>query len=93
MLPHGWHRSGIFNLLANYPTGEAFFLVLKIAVVLYPPIAVFTIIHSYFVRKRTVLFLDNNGEKVELMNIFIPAVDDRDYPANVVPEVKRDGKI
>ena len=54
---------GILNLLANYPTGEAFLLILKIAVVLYPPLAVFTIIHAYFVRKRTGLFLDYNLKK------------------------------
>jgi hypothetical protein len=54
---------GIFNLLANYPTSEAFLLVFKIAVVLYPPMSVFAVLHAYFVRKRTELFLNNNLRK------------------------------
>ncbi len=58
VLPFIFGMYGIFNLLASYPIGEAFLLVIKIAVVLYPPLAVFTIIHAYFVRNRTTLFLD-----------------------------------
>jgi hypothetical protein len=63
LLPFIFGMYGIFNLLANYPIAEASLLVFKIAVVLYPPLAVFTIIHAYFVRKRTALFLDYNIQK------------------------------
>jgi hypothetical protein len=47
---------GILNLLANYPTPEALLFVCKIAVVLYPPLAIFAVFHTYFVRSRRELF-------------------------------------
>jgi hypothetical protein len=50
---------GILNLLANYPTVEALLFVCKIAVVLYPPLAIFAVLHTYFVRSRTKLFSKN----------------------------------
>ncbi len=54
---------GILNLLANYPTVEALLFVCKIAVVLYPPLAIFAVLHTYFVRSRSKLF-SKNGLKV-----------------------------
>ena len=47
---------GILNLFATYPTAEALLFVCKIAVVLYPPLAVFAVLHTYFVRSRIRLF-------------------------------------
>jgi hypothetical protein len=43
---------GIINLLGNYSTAEAFLFIFKIAVVLYPPLAVFAVLHTYFIRSR-----------------------------------------
>jgi len=43
---------GIVNLLANYSTPEAFLFAFRIAVVLYPPLAVFAVLHTYFLRSR-----------------------------------------
>jgi hypothetical protein len=54
---------GIFNLLANYPTAEALLFVCKIAVVLYPPLAVFAILHTYFLRSRRKLFSKSDLER------------------------------
>ena len=54
---------GILNLLANYPTAEALLFVCKIAVVLYPPLAIFAVLHTYFVRSRRELFLKNGLER------------------------------
>jgi len=47
---------GIVNLLANYSTGQAFLFAFKIGVVLYPPLAVFTVLHTYFLSSRIGLF-------------------------------------
>ncbi len=44
------------TLLGNYSTAEAFFFIFKIAVVLYPPLAVFAVLHAYFIRTRAGLF-------------------------------------
>jgi hypothetical protein len=50
---------GIVGFLANYSTTEAFLFVFKIAVVLYPPLAVFAVLHTYFLRNRIGLFSKN----------------------------------
>jgi hypothetical protein len=47
---------GILSLFANYPVKEAFIYVCKIAVVLYPPLAVSAILHARFLAKRMELF-------------------------------------
>jgi hypothetical protein len=47
---------GIVNLLGNYSTTETFLFTFKIAFVLYPPLAVFAILHTYFIRSRIDLF-------------------------------------
>jgi len=51
---------GIFNLLINYPAAEGVLFVVKIAVVLYPPLALFAVLHTYFVRNRKTVFFENN---------------------------------
>jgi hypothetical protein len=43
---------GIFSLLASYPKGQALFNLFKIVVILYPPFAVFSVFHSYFVKRK-----------------------------------------
>lgn len=57
---------GILNLIVNYPTGEAVLLVFKIAVVLYPSMTVFTVLHAYFISNKTELFQNNNLKKGEI---------------------------
>jgi hypothetical protein len=47
---------GIINLLGNYSTGQALLFTCKIAVVLYPPLAVFVVLHTYFIRTRLGVF-------------------------------------
>jgi len=60
VLPFVFGMYGIINLLANYSASQAFLLVFEIAIVLYPPLAVFTIAHAYFVRKRVDLYNNSN---------------------------------
>jgi len=43
---------GVFSLLASYPKGQAAFNLFKIVVILYPPFAVFSVFHSYFVKSK-----------------------------------------
>jgi hypothetical protein len=50
---------GMVNLLATYPGGQAFLFAFKIAFVLYPPLAVFAILHTYFISRRIGLFAKN----------------------------------
>jgi hypothetical protein len=57
---------GILTLIANYPAGEAYLLVFKIAVVLYPPMLVFAVLHAYFVSNRTEMLLNNKLKKGRL---------------------------
>jgi hypothetical protein len=47
---------GIINLLGNYSASEALLFVFKIAIVLYPPLAVFAVLHTYFIRSKIALF-------------------------------------
>lgn len=54
---------GIANLLANYPMAEAILFIGKIAATLYPPLAVFAVLHTYFVRKRLSVFLKSDLKK------------------------------
>ena len=63
ILPFVFGIYGILNLLANYPAAEAFFLVFKITVVLYPPMVVFTVLHAYFIKQRAELLRNNNLKK------------------------------
>jgi hypothetical protein len=43
---------GVFSLLASYPKGQAAINLFKIIVILYPPFAVFSIVHSHFVKSK-----------------------------------------
>jgi hypothetical protein len=43
---------GVFSLLASYPKGQTAFNLFKIIVILYPPFAVFSIFHNYFVKSK-----------------------------------------
>jgi hypothetical protein len=43
---------GVFSLLANYPKGQAAFNLFKIVIILYPPFAVFSVFHNYFVKSK-----------------------------------------
>lgn len=63
IVPFIFGMYGILNLMASYSAGESSFLVFKIAVVLYPPLSVFTICHTYLVKKKMGLFLDYNLKK------------------------------
>lgn len=56
MMPVIFGFYGMVNLFANYSSGEAFLFAFKIAVVLYPPLAVFAVLHTYFLSSRTGLF-------------------------------------
>lgn len=47
---------GIVSLLASYSAEQAFLFAFKITVVLYPPLAVFTILHTYFMVNKIELF-------------------------------------
>jgi hypothetical protein len=51
---------GVFSLFANYPAGAAFVYVCKIAIVLYPPLTVFAVLHMRLIRSRTDFFFRNN---------------------------------
>jgi hypothetical protein len=52
---------GMFSLFANYPAGAAFVYVCKIAIVLYPPLTVFAVLHMRLMRSRTALFFGNKA--------------------------------
>lgn len=43
---------GLLGLLANYPADQAFIYAFKIVVAIYPPLAVFSVAHTYFLRKK-----------------------------------------
>jgi hypothetical protein len=43
---------GIFSLIADYPPRQAFILLFRIAMILYPPFAVFAVMHFRFLRSR-----------------------------------------
>jgi hypothetical protein len=47
---------GIVSLLGSYSAEQAFFFVFKIAIVLYPPLALFAILHTYFIKNKIELF-------------------------------------
>ena len=43
---------GIFSFLADYPAKQAFVFLFRIAMILYPPFAVFSVMHFRFLRSR-----------------------------------------
>jgi hypothetical protein len=49
---------GAFGLLSRFPTAQALLYLIQIAVILYPPFAVFSVFHAHFLRKRAEILLD-----------------------------------
>lgn len=49
---------GAFSLLSRFPTAQALLYLIQIAVILYPPFAVFSVFHAHFLRKRAEILLD-----------------------------------
>jgi hypothetical protein len=47
---------GIFSLIADYPARQVFVFLFRIAIILYPPFAVFSVMHYQFLRSREELF-------------------------------------
>ena len=66
VVPFTFSIYGMLNLMANYSTYEALQLVIKIALVLYPPMTVFVVFHFYFVTKKIGLFANNKLNKVSI---------------------------
>jgi len=54
---------GIFSLLADYPPRQAFILLFRIAIILYPPFAVFAVMHFRFLRSREEHFSERTSLK------------------------------
>jgi hypothetical protein len=52
LLPTIFGIYGLFGLLSDYPTSQALLYAFKIIVVLYPPLAFFSIAHTYFLRRK-----------------------------------------
>ena len=48
---------GIFSLVGNFPTVKVLLYLFKTIIILYPPFAVFTVIHTYFLKNRSEHFL------------------------------------
>jgi hypothetical protein len=63
LMPVVFGTYGLLGLLVNYPGSQAFVYAFKIVVVLYPPFAVFTILHTYFLRKKAGLLSKKNPLK------------------------------
>jgi hypothetical protein len=63
LMPVVFGMYGLLGLLANYPADQAFVYALKIVVVLYPPLAIFTIAHTYFLKTRAALLLRQTSLK------------------------------
>jgi hypothetical protein len=49
---------GIFSLLDDYPARQAFVFLFRIVMILYPPFAVFAVMHFRFLRSREQQFSD-----------------------------------
>jgi hypothetical protein len=43
---------GVLGFMTNYPTTEALLHIFRAVVVLYPPFALFVVVHTYFIRRR-----------------------------------------
>jgi hypothetical protein len=54
---------GIFGLIANYPARQAFIFLFRIVIILYPPFAVFAVLHFRFVRSREDHFSERTSLK------------------------------
>jgi hypothetical protein len=49
---------GAFSLLSRFPTAQALLYLIQIAVILYPPFAIFSVFHDHFLQKRGQTLLD-----------------------------------
>jgi hypothetical protein len=47
---------GIFSLIQDFPTGQAFIYLFKTVIILYPPFTVFTVFHTRFLRSKAEYF-------------------------------------
>jgi hypothetical protein len=56
LMPALFGLYGLLNLFSDYPTGDALIYACKIVAVLYPPMVIFTVLHTYFIRRRPELF-------------------------------------
>jgi hypothetical protein len=54
---------GIFSLIADYPTKQALIFLFRIVMILYPPFAVFAIMHFRFLRSREEHFSERTSLK------------------------------
>ena len=54
---------GIFSLIADYPDRQAFIFLFRIVMVLYPPFAVFAVLHFRFLRSREEQFSEGTSLK------------------------------
>jgi hypothetical protein len=52
---------GIFSLLDNYPARQAFVFLFRIVMILYPPFAVFAVMHFRFLRSREEQFSERTS--------------------------------
>jgi hypothetical protein len=56
IVPFIFGTYGILSLVANYSMTESLLLVIKVVIVLYPPMLVFTVLHTYFLKNKTRAF-------------------------------------
>ncbi len=54
---------GIFSLIADYPAKQAFIFLFRIGIILYPPFAVFAVMHFRFLRSREEYFSERTSLK------------------------------
>jgi len=54
---------GIFSLLADYPARQAFIFLFRIVMILYPPFAVFAVMHFRFLKSREEHFAERTSLK------------------------------
>jgi hypothetical protein len=52
---------GIFSLMADYPARQAFIFLFRIVMILYPPFAVFAVLHFRYLRSREEHFSESTS--------------------------------
>jgi hypothetical protein len=57
LMPTVFGLYGVFSLYAHSPGESALIRVFRIVIALYPPVVVFAVVHTYFLRKRRDYFL------------------------------------
>ena len=58
LMPIVFGLYGVFSLFGQFQKTEALLYLFQIAVILYPPFAVFSVFHAHFVQKRGESLLD-----------------------------------